>query len=291
MEAALVSDYFQGDLNLAPIPFDKSSFHSGKKLRIGYYDTDEWFEPCLTSKRAVKEAVVALQTQGHECVPFVLPTDGWHSYGLLVAINAAEGNFRSYIEALEGEQMISEYNLLATASNLPSFFRWLLLKVLDKRRGHLLSKAQSGGISAYDVWQLTADLLELRTTWSDSMVTNNLDAIVHPAMPIPAMKHGRSGELTSSCSYMFMSNMLMWPCGTVPVTTVRPDEAHYRNCPAEQDDAIARRTAQIMEDSAGLPIGVSVMTAAYQDEICLKVMRCIERNVCFSEKPTAFLND
>jgi hypothetical protein len=57
----------------------------------------------------------------------------------LVSINGAEGNFRSYKEALEDETIIPEYNTLVTASDMPNWLRWIARKVIDKRRGHLLS--------------------------------------------------------------------------------------------------------------------------------------------------------
>jgi len=77
---------FQCDLNTVPMEFDDSAYKSKQRLKIGYFDNDNWFTPCQTSKRAVKEAVAALTRAGHLCVPFKPPTDGWHSYGLLVGV-------------------------------------------------------------------------------------------------------------------------------------------------------------------------------------------------------------
>lgn len=57
----------------------------------------------------------------------------------LVSINGAEGNFRAYKEALEGETMIPEYDTLVTAADMPGLVRWLARKVIDERRAHLLS--------------------------------------------------------------------------------------------------------------------------------------------------------
>ena len=62
--------------------------------------------------------------------------------GRLVSINGAEGNFRSFKDALDGEVMIPEYNTLVTASDLPNWLRWVARKVIDQRRGHLLASAR-----------------------------------------------------------------------------------------------------------------------------------------------------
>ena len=131
----------------------------------------------------------------------------------------------------------------------------------------------------------------MRQVWSDAVKKAGVDAIVYPGFPIPATPHGISGDLTAAVSYMFVPNLLLWPAGAVPVTTVRQDEQHYRmeDLPPNQRDKAARLTHNlVMKNSVGLPMSVSVMTPAFQDEKCLRVMKEIERLVDFKEKPTAF---
>jgi fatty acid amide hydrolase len=45
-----------------------------------------------------------------------------------------------------------------------------------------------------------------------------------PGYGIPATLHGFSKETTPAASYTFLWNTVNFPAGTVPVTTVRPDE-------------------------------------------------------------------
>lgn len=281
LKAVLVPKLFQGDRNVAPLTFDDVQYRSNRPLRVGYFETDRWFEPCLTAKRAVREAVAALCQAGHTCIPFEPPTDGWDHYGLLVAINGAEGNMRSFIEALEDEELIPEYNMLLRASRLPSWLSWVLRCVVDPRLAHLLSSTRSGGISVWELWERTAEVLEMRNAWSDALRASNLDAVVHPAMPLPAFPHGMGSTLNTACSYMMIANLLMWPSGAVPVTTIRPDEVHY-DPPPQQRDKIARDAAHAMgKGSVGLPISACVMTPNYEDEKCLRLMKDVERFVRF----------
>jgi Asp-tRNA(Asn)/Glu-tRNA(Gln) amidotransferase A subunit family amidase len=44
-----------------------------------------------------------------------------------------------------------------------------------------------------------------------------------------------------------------------------------------------------MDNSAGLPVGVQVMTPMWRDELCLYVMSEIEKSVNYSSKPTFVL--
>jgi fatty acid amide hydrolase len=85
MKAVCVPELFEKDLNIPHLPFDEKAYQSSTPLKIGYFSTDGWFEPCETAKRALQETIDALTRAGHECVPFEPPTDGWFSYGLYVS--------------------------------------------------------------------------------------------------------------------------------------------------------------------------------------------------------------
>lgn len=150
--------------------------------------------------------------------------------------------------------------------------------------------ADSGGVSVYDLWQETATLLQMRSDWSDAFRDAGIDAVLHPALPLPAMPHGLSGLLTSAFSYMFLANMLLWPSGVVPVTLVEKDEQFYPkgDLPENQQDYLAELADVVMYESAGLPMSVSVMTPAFQDEQCLSAMKEVERVIGFSAQPSAY---
>lgn len=124
------------------------------------------------------------------------------------------------------------------------------------------------------------------------MQAEGIEAMIFPALPLPAMPHGIPGKLSSAVSYMFIANLLQWPSGTVPVTTVRPDEEHYdfEEIPENQRDSFGRLAQTVMKGSSGLPMSVSVMTPAFQDETCLKVMKDIESVAKFTAEPKAYLS-
>jgi hypothetical protein len=49
-----------------------------------------------------------------------------------------------------------------------------------------------------------------------------------------------SEMLEGCCSYTFFANLLHFPAGAVPVTTVRPDEAKYHT--ADGESSYGRKT-------------------------------------------------
>ena len=291
LRAYWVPELFHGDKNVAPMTFDENAYSAKEKLKIGYFETDNWFEPCRTSKRAVRETIEKMEKAGHTCVPFKLPRDGWFYYGLFAGIQGAEGNAKSYREALEGEAFWDQYHPLVMASSIPESIKWLLTTFfIDKRRGHVLKQMRTGGVKAWELGEIMADLEGFRAEFSKAMVDSEVDALIFPGFPVPAVRHFTSGELTSSCSYMFLANLLRWPSGVVPVTLVQDGEAVYPmdELPKDQRDKIARLVASNMEGSEGMPMGISVMTPIYRDEDCLRVMKEVERVVGFSESPSAY---
>jgi fatty acid amide hydrolase len=170
------------------------------------------------------------------------------------------------------------------------FWVWTFLLRLLYRFKFILGR---NGVSAYDLWQLIADVAEMQKKWSESFQKAGVDAIIFPAFPLVAMPHDIPGKLTSVFSYMFIANLIRWPSGVVPVTTVQADEQHYNfdDIPDDQRDGFAKLAQKVMADSRGLPTSVAIMTPAFQDETCLRVMKEVERVANFSEEPSAFLRD
>jgi len=282
METILIDELFDQERNLPRMPFDTAVYQHKKPYKIAYFKTDGWFEPCVTSLRAVDEAVAGLRKQGHAVEEIAIPLDGWFSYGLLVAINVAEGKFRSFVEGLEGEPIMPHYDALMLSLTIPEWLRFIVCRVIDARRSHLLSQGKANGCSVFELWKKLADIKFLKNKWSDAM--QGYDAVVMPAVPIPAPPHGLSGEITGAYSYMFNANMLDWPCGSVPVTQVRKDETHYNNCP-HNDEYTRLVREKVMPGSEGMPMSVNVMACAFEDEKCLHVMKEIESAVNFKALP------
>ena len=56
------------DPSIAPLKWQNELFEPGRKLTIGYYDSDGSFEPHPGCKRVVQEAVAILEKQGHTLI-------------------------------------------------------------------------------------------------------------------------------------------------------------------------------------------------------------------------------
>ncbi len=101
----------------------------------------------------------------------------------------------------------------------------------------------------------------------------DLDCLIMPGVAVPAWPHGAFKNLFPACCYAFAINLLRWPCGTIPVTKVRADEQRYES---DIRDCMTKLARKSMVNSAGLPIGIQIMTPPFEDERCMRCMREIE---------------
>ena len=82
MKTACVPASWESDCKVPRVPFDSGKYENRGNLKIGYFATDHWFEPCATARRGLNETIENLKAAGHTCVLLQPPTDGWFNYGL-----------------------------------------------------------------------------------------------------------------------------------------------------------------------------------------------------------------
>jgi len=298
MRSWLRPSVWQQDPELPRLPFDEKVYAGGlagdnRPLRVACLLTDGWFDPCPTSERAVLMAAAALRGAGHHVADISLPEkiSGWEAARLYIGILAADGNMHGMIQGLDGERLHPMYNSLKAIADLPNVLRpvvRLLLGFLgENRKRHMLSCTRSGGLTVRQYWELVADVDAFRASWIELLREGDFDAVLLPGPGLPALKHGQSKDLNQCCTYTFLFNLLGWPAGICPVTEVRGDEQSYPldRLPKCQRDSIAKKCAEAMDSSAGLPIGVQLAAPPFQDELVLYAMKQLEGALPFQTMP------
>jgi fatty acid amide hydrolase len=101
---------------------------------------------------------------------------------------------------------------------------------------------------------LETRIADYRRTFARALDAQALDAAICPAYPVPAVLHGTSGDVVRGQSYTSLWNLLGYPAGVVPVTTVTP---------AEDPNA------------AGLPVGAQVAGREWREDAVLGLMHAI----------------
>lgn len=164
----------------------REPYPSGKKrLTIGYYSYDGFFEAHPACIRAVNESVAALRKAGHTLVPFAPPEveTGLHLWIGLVIADGGE----TYNQVLEGEEVDISVRLLVLISRLPLSLRWVALKTLSaigmKRYANFALCYYKKSMSEYWTWQTRKN--EYRQKYISAVRKAGCDLLLCPAQGLP----------------------------------------------------------------------------------------------------------
>ena len=116
---------------------------------------------------------------------------GTEAVAAYVCISSADGDFRGFIEALEGEALHPCYAFLCTMSRVPAALRPALaaaLRLVGEPRKAALVMA-GGRKSAYAYWQAVLRRDAMRRTFLDYFQAQRLDALLSAPVGLPAVPH------------------------------------------------------------------------------------------------------
>ncbi|CAB1324660.1 unnamed protein product [Coregonus sp. 'balchen'] len=143
---------------------------------------------------------------------------------------------------------------------------------------------ETKAFSVQDLWRQHADVEDYMHEVMAEWRRCELDVLLCPMIG-PAYNHNYPGKLTSALSYTVIYNLLNFPAGVVPVSTVTAEDEeelrHYKGNYGDLWDKLYRRA---VTGGEGLPVAVQCVALPWQDELCLRFMREVER--LFREKKT-----
>ena len=258
---------------------------NGKKLKIGYFVSDPLFPVSKADRRAINEAVEALRSRGHEVVEIERFPNFEELTLTTFGIFTADGAWNDLENLLQGEKIISEMRMQLTYSSYSRKTRGVvakLLKGMEEERLHLIAKS-TGERKVSEYFEVLHNLHTFQRETYKWWVEKRFDAVICPGVGTPAFKHGFSSDLTASTSYSMVFNALNMPAGVVPITLVKKEEEDYAGCGPE--DSISKKTAENLKGSAGMPVGLQVVSLPWEDEKCLVAMKEIEAGIGFHKFP------
>uniref|UniRef100_A0ABM5G7Q8 Vitamin D3 hydroxylase-associated protein-like isoform X2 n=1 Tax=Pogona vitticeps TaxID=103695 RepID=A0ABM5G7Q8_9SAUR len=277
MKALLCDELFHLDPSVPPMPFKEEIYTSTKPLRIGYYDDDGYFEPSPSMRRAVRETKHLLQTSGHTLVPFEPPrinyvvdelfTRGLYSDGAATLVEKFKGD----IVDPNLKSQINCYSIPIVVKRILAF----ILKPMYPRIARDLN-ALCGVGSAKELWKHHVAVAAYREEFLAEWRKLKLDVILCPVLG-PAFNEGYPGKLFAATSYTNLYNVLNFPAGIVPVSTVtKADEEELKHYRGHYGDPWDKRLKEAMEGAVGFPVAVQCVALPWQDELCLRFMREVE---------------
>ncbi|XP_060079740.1 vitamin D3 hydroxylase-associated protein-like [Ylistrum balloti] len=253
MRAMLSPLHFQLDPSIPPIPFQEKEFSDTRRLRIGYYTSHGYADPVPSCRRAVFVAKEALEKNGHTLVEFEPPRIPYAMSHLYMKVMNGDGG-QTLADYLKDDVVDPSMKMVIFNSRQPLRVRHFLASLA----GWLYKKYRE---EFYDAWT------RLR-----------LDIVICPAFGFVAPPYGNLDKSFGGGLFAPTYNLVNYPAGCLPVTSVSTaDIDDLKTYP--QNTMFEKTMKKVSEGSEGLPVGVQVVGQKWQEELVLRVMKEIERNV------------
>ncbi|KAM0752009.1 amidase signature enzyme [Meredithblackwellia eburnea MCA 4105] len=268
-----------------PVPYREVKLP--KKLKIGYYLSDGFCRTSPACQRAVLETVEALRKRGHDVVEFT-PPNLFECMRLFVGLTSA-GGYQTLLSGLKGDPMEPSLFLSTMGPRLNWFLRkvvYVLYKYVlrDNKLVEFFNASRTKTVTEMQAWQKqrTDYVKEFREeVWGRL----ELDAIIAPTQAVPALKHGETSRLSPLALATIVYNVVESSAGVVPVTFVDPIKDALPTNFLEIGDPGSKlveaqlygpRGAYNSEEMAGLPVGVQVIGAGWEEEKVIELMREVD---------------
>ncbi|KAI9670326.1 MAG: hypothetical protein M1831_006540 [Alyxoria varia] len=278
-----------------------------KQLRIGVMHNDGVVAPSPACSRALEEASMALQRDGHIVFDLEL-SDEQHAYahsgkvdkpfdskvparmpspyeGLqLASLLLNSDGCRTFLSHFRtGESSDPGAAQLSFYMRLPRFMKYLwYCWVKYVKRDHIWAGLLYDwhAKSAADQWKLVAKREDYRARWIKYWNSLNLDLLLTVPNATPAVPHGGMKDAVSNCNYTFLWNLLDYSAGVLPVTHVDPlhDQLPPTFPPLKRLNGVARGAYKHYDARAmaGLPVGVQLVAGRLQEEKVIAGMKRVE---------------
>ncbi|XP_059545682.1 vitamin D3 hydroxylase-associated protein-like [Myotis daubentonii] len=277
LRALLSEDMHQLDPTVPFMPFREEIYSNTRPLRIGYYESDGFSQPSPSMARAVRLTCRLLQDAGHEVIPFSIPRIEYAIQELYRRGVFADGG-ATLLEKLEGDIVDPSMKALVTQLRLPDLLKCILariLKYIEPRTAQDLEMIR-GVKTPKKLWEQHTAVEEYQQEFIAKWRSLDLDVLLSPALG-PAFYIGYPAKAAASSSYHSLYNMLDFPAGVVPVTTVTlQDEEELAFYKGYYGDSNDRNFKEAVEGSVGLPVAVQCIALPWEEELCLRFMKEVE---------------
>jgi fatty acid amide hydrolase len=259
-----------------PMPLGNPAAVDIASLRVAYYTDDGVLSPARGVSRAVTEAAGFLAGRGAQVTEW-RPPDIKAAYDIFYGILSADGGrlAREFIGKNPKDPRIGQLLMLAGLPRPVVATAGLTLRLAGQRTKADLTR-DFGYQDSARYWRLLEAQQDYQRRFHQALDADPggpFDLIICPAASLPAIRHGASADLVTAGAYAILYNVLGYPAGVVPVSTVRPDEEQPRRRSADAAIKAARRAE---EGSAGLPLAAQVVARPWREHVVLAAMRAIE---------------
>ncbi|XP_077981054.1 fatty-acid amide hydrolase 1-like [Glandiceps talaboti] len=265
---------FQLDCNVAPLKFNDDIYNDRNKLRIGYFDDDGFFTPVPSVRRAVNLTKDALEAAGHTLIPFqpphaseAIPHLGWK-------LAHADGNY-TWLAFFKGEAIDRSMAIQMRTYLKSKLFR-MLARPFTSERVYNTWEGHAGVRTVEELWKTQFKASAYKSEYMSEWKRHNIDVLLCPGFYLTAVSNDNCCKTQYAASSTIVCNLLNFPGGIVPVTTVTEEDDRQLAEDFPINDEWDKMAREACKDSAGLPVGVQCIALQYQDELCMRLMKEVE---------------
>ncbi len=262
------------DSTIAPVPWRDPAAVDVRGLRVAFYTDNGYLPASPAVRRAVHEAAEALRGQG-AAVEEWTPPDTHEGMRLFMGLLGADGGAWA-MRDLGKDKPTKQIGGLLQMAKIPPRLRPAAVAAVSGIYGPRMAASARTirPLSAAQLWKMQEDRLIYRARFLAAMDAGSYDVILCPVYATPPVRHGATYYLlTPAGSYNMVYNLLGMPAGVVPVTRVQSGEESDRR---KTRDAVDRAARETERGSAGLPVGVQVVTRHWREDVALAVMAALE---------------
>ncbi len=270
---------FPEDFSSSQTKFDKEKYEKALnkgKLRIGYNTDIQRCELAKGIKTELEAYLNKLKEEGHELVYI----DIEKHLPLLDKGCEIMGNsqkFQTLNESLEGEELLYSYKGIRAILSLPKWLLRILSIVLrltkNNRKADLIDRVKVYS-SVKEYFDNVAEYNKLKDKFYDEFKTKQLDCVILPIQPFPALDLGLGDISPIMIFYTMLLNFLDMPAGSIPLGLLK--DTTYES---KHKDNIKKKIEQSLKTSLNLPIGFQVGCLPNCDEECLAYMKRFDGHV------------
>ncbi|SCV68322.1 BQ2448_443 [Microbotryum intermedium] len=273
---------------MVPLPW--RNVEMPKKLKFGYYRYDGVVRTSPACARALQMSVDALRKKGHEVIE-IRAIDVIRAVELFLALTSA-GNYETLLGSLRGDPTEGFMWLFDVPLRFPRWFRNLAADSIERFTGDKVFPRVLRALGRRSVTETQAWAHERQgyafAVRQQLFETLGLDALLSAPQATPALKCETSWDISTVAAATLLWNVVDSTAGVLPVTFVDAEKDALtpefyellRKEPGSQTiegklygPKDARYNAKEM---AGLPVGVQIIAAKFEEEKVIKMMGVID---------------
>ncbi|XP_014914367.1 fatty-acid amide hydrolase 1 [Poecilia latipinna] len=280
MQALLCDHMFSLDPTVPPLPFNLQTYQSSKPLRIGYFEHDGYTQPPPSMVRGLREVKALLEQAGHTVVPYE-PLRVSQAVNELILKGVFADGAATMLQKLKGGPLDPCLKPQIVLYSIPNWLKRILVFLLTpfSTRVPPILSALCGVSSPAEVWKQHAAVEDYISDTIAHWRKRNIDVLLCPMIG-PAFNFLYCGKLTCLSSLTMIYNLLNFPAGAVPVSTVTAqDEEDLKHLKGLYQDTWEKMHKEAVSGAEGLPVAVQCVALPWQDELCLRFMKEVEQLV------------